>query len=223
MSANDVRKFAHVRKFLMVLEVIMLLSLLFGCKKNALPASSDAEKFVKKHLNSKYEQSFEILMIEKKNIGIHTAQYIYSGTACVAGQSEITFEFTVNDEKTIKDNYPKVLFAEMAEQEIKDLLSRHEVFCSNICLEYVQKCEAYLDYEDYIANQNVIIDCDVDSDIGGDMMQGEKIYAFASEAKEKGFSFYIGVNIFGNMRYLMHVDNISLLSEEEWKNWIRAK
>lgn len=210
-------------KLLIVLEVIMLLSLLFGCKKSNLPPSSDAEQYVKKHLDSKYEQNFEILSVKKENIGHLTAKYIYSGTACVAGKEDAIFEFTVEDKTTIKDNYPNVLFAEQAEKDVTELCAKYEIPVLNLVLKFIQTDATYLTYDEYIANQNVVIKCEVEPDIGGNVILGKRIYMFASECKEKGLCFDIGVKVYGNSRYLMHVDNIVLRSEEEWNRMLNRE
>ena len=209
-----------VRRLLVVLEIIMLLSILFGCKKNNLPSRSEIERYVERYLNEKYEQDFDVLTVEKENIGHITAKYIYSGTACIAEKNDVIFEFTVEDKATIKDNYPHVLFAEQVEKEITELFAEYEIPILNFVLKFVQTEATYLTYDEYIANQNIVIKCDVEPDIGGDVILGKRIYELASECKERGLCFDIGVKIYGNNRYLMHVDNVVLRSEEEWNTMI---
>ena len=80
--------------------------LLCSCGRN-LP---DSEQVIKRYLKEKYNQEFQIVHTERKNIGQNFGEFINTGEAVSLNESDDAFSFTIYEDGRITDNYPCLLY-----------------------------------------------------------------------------------------------------------------
>ena len=92
--------------------------LLCSCGRN-LP---DSEQVIKRYLKGKYNQEFQIVHTERKNIGQNFGEFINTGEAVSLNESDDAFSFTIYEDGRITDNYPKVILGNQIKQDIYSIL-----------------------------------------------------------------------------------------------------
>ena len=88
------------RMFLMLGCVSWILMLLCSCGRN-LP---DSEQVIKRYLKEKYNQEFQIVHTERKNIGQNFGEFINTGEAVSLNESDDAFSFTIYEDGRITDS-----------------------------------------------------------------------------------------------------------------------
>lgn len=176
--------------------LMLLMSLLFSCgeKKVKIITVEDAKPVILEHLEEKYEQEFEILDLEKENIGQNFGKYIYKGTACVKGNEQQTFNVTLfRDEMEIKDTYYSLFYGERISQEIDEIMDVEGIKIEDMELRYLGNTGKFVDYESYKMGGNIEIHFDMVVDASEYAEGVEKAYGMLKELQDNGV--YFGVTI----------------------------
>lgn len=207
-----------MRSLIRIGTLIILMSLLFGCgkKETKIITVEDAKPVILEHLEEKYEQEFEILDLEKENIGQNFAKYIYKGTACVKGDETQTFDVTLfRDEMEIKDTYYSLFYGEQISQEIDEITDVEGITIEEIRLEYLENTDKFADYESYKMGGNVCVHFDMVVD-ATDYAEGvELAYGMLKELADNGVYFDVCIKIMDKEVIRFFDEYNELISKQE--------
>ena len=179
------------RMFLMLGCVSWILMLLCSCGRN-LP---DSEQVIKRYLKEKYNQEFQIVHTERKNIGQNFGEFINTGEAVSLNESDDAFSFTIYEDGRITDNYPKVILGNQIKQDIYSILDHGKLEYTNVDIRFIESDQEYVTFEDYKSNHNVLIFSDlkgletnVDKNI-------ENAYDLLCALRDQGYYFCLTIDI----------------------------
>ncbi|MFR4126204.1 MAG: hypothetical protein ACLT08_00230 [Roseburia inulinivorans] len=128
------------RMFLMLGCVSWILMLLCSCGRN-LP---DSEQVIKRYLKEKYNQEFQIVHTERKNIGQNFGEFINTGEAVSLNESDDAFSFTIYEDGRITDNYPKVILGNQIKQDIYSILDHGKLEYTNVDIRFIESDQEYV-------------------------------------------------------------------------------
>lgn len=128
------------RIFLMLGCVSWILMLLCSCGRN-LP---DSEQVIKRYLKGKYNQEFQIVHTERKNIGQNFGEFINTGEAVSLNESDDAFSFTIYEDGRITDNYPKVILGNQIKQDIYSILDHGKLEYTNVDIRFIESDQEYV-------------------------------------------------------------------------------
>lgn len=203
------------KKIIRITGITLLLVIFLGCGRAGVDNIDNLQMIAEDYLNKKYNKKFEIYSMEKVDIGQNFAKYIYEGTAGVQEENGNVFEYTITDAKTIKDNYPMTLFEESILHDVEKILEDERIKIRNLYLEYLQKMETFLDYEDYKGNQNIVVHCDIELVIENE--EGVRdVYRILEELKEEGYYFFVSIKFAETKKYVIYDDDIPMISQDEF-------
>ena len=128
------------RMFLMLGCVSWILMLLCSCGRN-LP---DSEQVIKRYLKEKYNQEFQIVHTERKNIGQNFGEFINTGEAVSLNESDDAFSFTIYEDGRSTDNYPKVILGNQIKQDIYSILDHGKLEYTNVDIRFIESDQEYV-------------------------------------------------------------------------------
>lgn len=114
--------------------------LLCSCGRN-LP---DSEQVIKRYLKEKYNQEFQIVHTERKNIGQNFGEFINTGEAVSLNESDDAFSFTIYEDGRITDNYPKVILGNQIKQDIYSILDHGKLEYTNVDIRFIESDQEYV-------------------------------------------------------------------------------
>ena len=192
--------------------VLLIFSFLCGCGRK-LPNS---EQVVKQYLKGKYNQEFQIVHIEKKNIGQNFGKYINIGEAAPLNASDDVFSFTIYEDGRITDNYPKVMFGDQIKKDIYSILDHGKLQYTNVDIRFIESDQVYTTFEDYKSNHNVLIFSDlkgletnVDMDIGN-------AYDLLCALRDKDYYFCLAIDINKNSKIIIYDQDNKMISKDSF-------
>ena len=198
------------RMFLMLGCVSWILMLLCSCGRN-LP---DSEQVIKRYLKEKYNQEFQIVHTERKNIGQNFGEFINTGEAVSLNESDDAFSFTIYEDGRITDNYPKVILGNQIKQDIYSILDHGKLEYTNVDIRFIESDQEYVTFEDYKSNHNVLIFSDlkgletnVDKNI-------ENAYDLLCALRDQGYYFCLTIDIDKASKTIIYDQDNEMISKE---------
>ena len=200
------------RMFLMLGCVLWILMLLCSCGRN-LP---DSEQVIKRYLKEKYNQEFQIVHTERKNIGQNFGEFINTGEAVSLNESDDAFSFTIYEDGRITDNYPKVILGNQIKQDIYSILDHGKLEYTNVDIRFIESDQEYVTFEDYKSNHNVLIFSDlkgletnVDKDI-------ENAYDLLCALRDQGYYFCLTIDIDKASKTIIYDQDNEMISKDSF-------
>lgn len=200
------------RMFLMLGCVLWILMLLCSCGRN-LP---DSEQVIKRYLKEKYNQEFQIVHTERKNIGQNFGEFINTGEAVSLNESDDAFSFTIYEDGRITDNYPKVILGNQIKQDIYSILDHGKLEYTNVDIRFIESDQVYATFEDYKSNHNVLIFSDlkgletnVDKDI-------ENAYDLLCVLRDQGYYFCLTIDIDKASKTIIYDQDNEMISKDSF-------
>ena len=200
------------RRFLMLGGVSWKLMLLCSCGRN-LP---DSEQVIKRYLKEKYNQEFQIVHTERKNIGQNFGEFINTGEAVSLNESDDAFSFTIYEDGRITDNYPKVILGNQIKQDIYSILDHGKLEYTNVDIRFIESDQEYVTFEDYKSNHNVLIFSDlkgletnVDKNI-------ENAYDLLCALRDQGYYFCLTIDIDKASKTIIYDQDNEMISKDSF-------
>ena len=200
------------RMFLMLGCVSWILMLLCSCGRN-LP---DSEQVIKRYLKEKYNQEFQIVHTERKNIGQNFGEFINTGEAVSLNESDDAFSFTIYEDGRITDNYPKVILGNQIKQDIYSILDHGKLEYTNVDIRFIESDQEYVTFEDYKSNHNVLIFSDlkgletnVDKNI-------ENAYDLLCALRDQGYYFCLTIDIDKASKTIIYDQDNEMISKDSF-------
>ena len=100
-------------------------------------------------------------------------------------------------------------------EEVIELFEDYGFNSENIKWTFEYTDKKYLDFESYRTDHNLTIRWTSEEDIGGNEERAKTYYALATELKDRGYYFYLSVDVFDISKLLVFVTG-DLISEEQW-------
>lgn len=186
--------------------------LLCSCGRN-LP---DSEQVIKRYLKEKYNQEFQIVHTERKNIGQNFGEFINTGEAVSLNESDDAFSFTIYEDGRITDNYPKVILGNQIKQDIYSILDHGKLEYTNVDIRFIESDQEYVTFEDYKSNHNVLIFSDlkgletnVDKNI-------ENAYDLLCALRDQGYYFCLTIDIDKASKTIIYDQDNEMISKDSF-------
>lgn len=198
--------------FLMLGCVSWILMLLCSCGRN-LP---DSEQVIKRYLKEKYNQEFQIVHTERKNIGQNFGEFINTGEAVSLNESDDAFSFTIYEDGRITDNYPKVILGNQIKQDIYSILDHGKLEYTNVDIRFIESDQEYVTFEDYKSNHNVLIF----SDLKGLETNVDKNIENANDLlcalRDQGYYFCLTIDIDKASKTIIYDQDNEMISKDSF-------
>ena len=186
--------------------------LLCSCGRN-LP---DSEQVIKRYLKEKYNQEFQIVHTERKNIGQNFGEFINTGEAVSLNESDDAFSFTIYEDGRITDNYPKVILGNQIKQDIYSILDHGKLEYTNVDIRFIESDQEYVTFEDYKSNHNVLIF----SDLKGLETNVDKNIANAYDLlcarRDQGYYFCLTIDIDKASKTIIYDQDNEMISKDSF-------